>query len=314
MSGEPAIAVRGLTKSYGRISAVDGIDLAIGRGEIFGLLGPNGAGKTTTILMILGLCDRTAGSVSVAGFDPARQPLEVKRRVGYMPDSVGFYDYLTARANLRYSARLQGLDARMADRRIAEALGRVRLEDVADRRVSTFSHGMQRRLGLAEIWLKRAEVAILDEPTSGLDPQSTRELLDMIRQLKAEGIAVLLSSHLLERVQTVCDRVALFNRGRVVLQGSVGELSQAVLGGDSIVDLDAEGADLTAALAAVPGVKKVERGDGHGRWRVFSDGDVRAALAAAAVKAGGHMTRLALEEPSLETIYARYFEERDRAA
>lgn len=314
MSGDLVIEARGLVKRYGSVTAVNGIDLGIKRGEIFGLLGPNGAGKTTVILMTLGLSDRTSGTISVAGFDPARQPLEVKRRVGYMPDSVGFYENLTARANLRYSARLLGLDAKEADRRIADALKRVRLDGVVDRKVSTFSHGMRRRLGLADIWLKRAEVAILDEPTSGLDPQSTHELLDMIRLLKAEGIAVLVSSHLLERVQTVCDRVALFNLGRVALQGTVAELSRSVLGGDTIIDIETSGGgDLTAPLSRVPGVKKVTAG-GSGNYRIFANGDIRGEIAAATVDSGSKLMRLALEEPSLDAIYTHYFEEKSRAA
>ena len=169
---DTVIEARGLTKIYGGHRAVDAIDFSIRRGEIFGLLGPNGAGKTTTILMMLGLTETSAGSVDVLGFDPVRQPLEVKRRVGYLPDAVGFYDHLTARENLRYTARLLGLPRREAETRIADAMESVKLADVLDKRVSTFSRGMRQRLGIAEIAMKRAEVAILDEPTSGLDPHS----------------------------------------------------------------------------------------------------------------------------------------------
>jgi ABC-2 type transport system ATP-binding protein len=179
--------------------------------------------------------------VRVAGFDPVRQPLQVKRRVGYMPDSVGFYDNLSARQNLRYSARLMGVPPAEANERIEAALAKVRLAEVADRRVTTFSHGMRQRLGLAEIWLKRAQVAILDEPTSGLDPQSTHEFLDMIRELRQENVAVLISSHMLDQVQSVCDRVALFSSGSIVLQGSVRELASQVLGGHSVVVVEASG-------------------------------------------------------------------------
>ena len=144
---------------------------------MFGLLGPNGSGKTTTILMLLGLTEPTGGSVRVLGFDPLRQPLEVKRRVGYLPDLVGFYDHLSARENLAYTARLAGHRLRpTADGRIGRALARVGLAAVADRRGRTYSHGMRQRLGLAELLVKQAEVAILDEPTNGLDPQATQEL------------------------------------------------------------------------------------------------------------------------------------------
>ena len=313
MSTDDVIVATGLVKHYGAAIAVNGIDLSVKNGEIFGLLGPNGAGKTTVILMLLGLTDRTGGSVTVAGFDPARQPLQVKRRVGYMPDAVGFYDRMTARQNLTYTAKLAGIERGEAKSRIAEALDRVRLGDVADKRVSTYSRGMRQRLGLAEIWLKQVDVAILDEPTTGLDPQSTHELLEMIRHLKAAGIAVLLSSHLLERVQTVCDRVALFNKGKVVLQGTVPELAKAVLGGGSVIEIDAMGDGVAAALGRVPGVTSVTPIE-TGRYKVFAARDVSADLAAAVMAAQGRLIRLAVEEPSLDAIYTRYFEEQSRAA
>jgi ABC-2 type transport system ATP-binding protein len=313
MTGDFVIDARGLVKHYGKAVAVDGIDLAVKKGEIFGLLGPNGAGKTTVILMLLGLTDRTGGTVDVAGYDPARQPLQVKRRVGYMPDAVGFYDNLTARENLAYIAKLAGIDRGVFKSRISAALERVRLSDVADKRVSTFSRGMRQRLGLAEIRLKQTQVAILDEPTTGLDPQSTHELLEMILQLKAEGIAVLLSSHLLERVQSVCDRVALFNKGKVVLQGTVPELAKSVLGGGSIIEIDASGDGVGAALGQVAGVTKVESVSSH-QYKVFATRDASADLAVAVMAAHGRLIRLAVEEPSLDAIYTRYFEEHSRAA
>ena len=175
------------------------------------MLGPNGAGKTTTILMLLGLTDISGGEVRVVGFDPAREPLSVKRRVGYLPDTVGFYDQMSAADNLRYTARLIGFKKAEREEKIAGALERVGLAEQADKRVGTFSRGMRQRLGLAEILMKGAQVAILDEPTTGLDPHATSELLGVIRGFKAEGVSVLLSSHMLERVQSICDRVALFN-------------------------------------------------------------------------------------------------------
>ena len=165
------IEARGLLKVYGSQRAVDAIDLDIRRGEIFGLLGPNGAGKTTTILMMLGLTEISGGSVAVLGFDPVRQPLEVKRRVGYLPDQVGFYDNLTAANNMRYTARLIGLGPQEREEKIKASLAHVGLADVADNRVGTFSRGMRQRLGLAEILMKDAQIAILDEPTSALDAE-----------------------------------------------------------------------------------------------------------------------------------------------
>ncbi len=304
---ENVIEARNLTKRYNGTAVVKGISFAVARGEIFGLLGPNGAGKTTTILMLLGLSDISDGEARVLGHDPVREPLAVKRRVGYLPDEVGFYDNLTAASNLRYTARLIGLGPDERETKIEESLAHVGLADVADKRVGTFSRGMRQRLGLAEILMKDAQIAILDEPTSGLDPQATIELLEIIRKLKTHNVSVLLSSHLLERVQTVCDRVALFNEGNLALIGTVPELGRQVLGGGFRVEVEAEGQGLAEKLAAVPGVQKVETA-GANRVRLLAERDVRPEAAAAVVQAGGRLLRLSVEEPSLEAIYTRYFQ------
>ncbi len=310
---DPAIEARGLSKHYGSNKAVDNIDLVIERGHIYGLLGPNGAGKTTTILMLLGLTESTSGSVSVLGHDPLREPLQVKRRVGYMPDSVGFYDNLTASENLRYSARLAGVPRGEIEDRIVNGLERVRLADVAKRNVGGFSHGMRQRLGLAELIMKQAEVAILDEPTSGLDPQSTHELLDMIRGLKESGVTVLLSSHMLEQVQSVCDHVLLFRSGKIAIQGTLEELAREVLGGGYAIHVEAEGADVEAALKDIDDVVDVTS-DAPGRYRLNAKSDIRSAVAKRLVERGANLLRLNVIEPSLDEIYARYFESQPVAA
>jgi ABC-2 type transport system ATP-binding protein len=301
------IEAKNLTKRYDGVAVVDGISFSVARGEIFGLLGPNGAGKTTTILMLLGLSDISDGQARVLGHDPAREPLAVKRQVGYLPDQIGFYDGLSAADNLRYTARLMGLERAEREQRIRASLGHVGLADVADNRVSTFSRGMRQRLGIAEILMKEAQIAILDEPTSGLDPQATVELLEIIRDLKKQGVSVLLSSHLLERVQSVCDRVALFNQGKIALIGTVSELGREVLGGGFRVEVEAEGQGLAERIAAIPGVQQVEPA-GANRLRLLATGDVRPEAAAAVVAAGGRLLRLSVEEPSLEAIYSRYFQ------
>jgi len=315
MSETPVIAARGLTKRYGKATVVDGIDFDVAKGEIFGLLGPNGAGKTTTILMMLGLTDVSGGAIRVLDHDPARDPLAVKRRVGYLPDQVGFYDNLTAFDNLVYTARLMGIPKAERDRSILDALGRVRLSDVAEKRVRTFSRGMRQRLGLAEILMKRAEIAILDEPTSGLDPQAIVEFLEMIHGLKREGVTVLLSSHLLDQVQRMCDRVALFQSGRIVLMGSVPELARQVLGTGYVVEIEADadaGIDLEGRFGAIAGVTAVAR-TGADRYRVTTDRDVRAEIARAVVAANGALRRLSVDAPSLEAIYTRFFQKQASA-
>jgi ABC-2 type transport system ATP-binding protein len=307
MIADPVIEANSLTKNYGSAVAVDRISFSVGRGEIFGLLGPNGAGKTTTILMMLGLTEISSGDVRVLGFDPAREPLSVKRRVGYLPDTVGFYDNMTAADNLRYTARLIGFRSMEREKRIAAALDRVGLAEFADNPVGTFSRGMRQRLGLAEIVMKGAQIAILDEPTSGLDPHATAELLGIIRAFKAEGVSVLLSSHLLERVQSVCDRVALFHAGRIALMGSVSDLGRQVLGGGYVVDIEADGIGLPERLALIPGVSGVEK-TGIGKIRLHADRDVRPEAAAEVVAMQGRLKYLGVQEPSLEAIYTRYFE------
>jgi len=307
------IAAQGLTKRYGKAVAVDEISFGISKGEVFGLLGPNGAGKTTTILMMLGLTEISSGQVSVLGFDPARSPLEVKRRVGYLPDSVGFYDHLTAVENLAYTAKLMGLSLAERALRIADALSRVRLTEVAHQRVSTFSRGMRQRLGLAEIIVKRAEIAILDEPTSGLDPQATIEFLELIGELKRGGTTVLLSSHLLDQVQRICDRVALFQAGRILMTGTVAELAVQVLGAGFVVEVEAEGNGIARRLSTIPGVTRVDTVAAD-RFRMTAERDVRPDAARAVVAVNGALRRLSVDAPSLEAIYARAFQRKPAGA
>jgi ABC-2 type transport system ATP-binding protein len=316
MAGEVVIRAERLTKRYGANLAVDHIDLEVGAGEIVGILGPNGSGKTTTILMLLGLTEPTGGRAVVAGFDPLRDPLEVKRRVGYMPDQVGFYDGLSARDNLAYTGRLAGFPRHEIDERFADAMERVGLGAVARDRVRTFSQGMRQRLGLAEVLMKRPSVAILDEPTTALDPHSTQEFLEMIRALKADGTAVLLSSHHLDQVQSVCDRVALFNRGRIALAGTVTDLAGRVLGGGHVIDVEARGPGVAERLAAIPGVVRVQelgpRQD-SGRYRVDCQRDLRAEISRR-LASEVELVGINFAAPSLNEVYNRYFEEARHAA
>jgi ABC-2 type transport system ATP-binding protein len=304
------LEARGLTKRYGDFTAVNNLDLAIRKGEVFGLLGPNGAGKTTTILMLLGLTEPSEGQVSVLGFDPSRQPLSVKARVGYMPDQVGFYDELTARENLSYIAKLNGIPRTQLSQRIDEALERVHLREVVDHPVSTFSRGMRQRLGLADVLIKRPQLIIMDEPTQGLDPELAREFLDLIRSLKEEGITILLSSHLLPQVQVICDRVGLFSEGRMVLQGTVSELARKVLGGAYRIQVQADGpvTKMKEVLQGLPQAVNVRRVDGN-RYEVEAQNDVRADAANAIIRAGGRLHELNIEAQNLDEIYRRYFEE-----
>jgi ABC-2 type transport system ATP-binding protein len=319
---ELAIQTHRLTKAYGELVAVDNLDLSIRSGEIFGLLGPNGAGKTTTILMLLGLSEPTSGRAEVVGFDPTRQPLEVKRRVGYLPDDVGFYAELTGRQNLRYTAALNGIEKHEANDRIGELLEQVGLAEAADRRVEQYSRGMRQRLGLADALVKDPSVVILDEPTASIDPAGVTEVLALIQTLAREnGVTILLSSHLLHQVHQVCDRVAIFNKGRILAQGRMAQLAEE-LAGDKLeleVGLDGPADQVEAALRSVSGVISVSR-DPHdpGLWRVTGPQSIRGHLAVDLAARGMGVRQLRRVGDDLDEIYLRYFQRdeggRDHAA
>ncbi|MBA2700828.1 MAG: ABC transporter ATP-binding protein [Chloroflexi bacterium] len=298
--------------------AVDHLDLDVHAGEIYGLLGQNGAGKTTTILMLLGLTEPTEGSARVVGLDPARGPLEVKRRVGYMPDSVGFYGDLSGRQNLRYTARLNRIDRADAERTIGAVLEQVGLSDRADDPVENYSRGMLQRLGIADALVKDPDVLILDEPTTAIDPLGVVEVLDLLRRLVAErGMAILLSSHLLNQVQSVCDRIGIFSAGRLIGHGSMAELAARFGDGRTQLELGLELADgderarAAALLTAIDGVAAADPGPRPGDpWliTVRQPGEaaaVRAAILRVIAEAGLPLVSIRSNVPSLEDVYRR---------
>ena len=259
---DPVIRTRGLTKKYDTLTAVNRLDLEVFPGEVFGLLGQNGAGKTTTILMLLGLSEPTSGEAYVMGLDPEFEPREVKRRVGYLPDAVGFYGGMTGRQNLRYTARLNGLSKAEATRAIDEVLEQVGLTGRADDLVETYSRGMRQRLGIADALVKSPDLLILDEPTTSIDPLGVVEILDLLRRLVDErGIAILLSSHLLNQVQSVCDRIGIFASGRLVGIGTVEELARMFGDGTAVIEIGFE----LATPADVERAGTTLRGDQVGR-------------------------------------------------
>ena len=230
---EPMIEIHGLSKRYGSQMAVNNLTLQVQKGEIFGFLGPNGAGKTTTILMLLGLSEPTSGMARVCGFDPTREPLKVKRVVGYLPESVGFYEDMTAIQNLRYVGRLNGVRDGGLTEKIQWVLELVGLAAEGKKRVGAYSRGMRQRLGIAEVLLKDPQVVFLDEPTMGLDPDGTQRMLDFIQSLSREkGMTVFFSSHLLDQVQKISDRVGIMLKGNLVAAGPIQELAKQKLGVD----------------------------------------------------------------------------------
>jgi len=313
---EPVVRTRGLTKRYGSLTAVDRLDIEVHPGEIFGLLGQNGAGKTTTILMLLGLTEPTSGQARVMGLDPTREPRRVKRRVGYLPDAVGFYGGLTGRQNLRYTARLNGLRGAEAEGSIDDVLEQVGLLDRANDPVEQYSRGMRQRLGIADALVKTPDLLILDEPTAAIDPLGVVEILELLRRLVDErGLAILLSSHQLTQVQSVCDRIGIFAAGKLVGQGTVEELATTFGDGTATIEVGLELADeaeVARAAEVLSKVKNVESttppGDRRGSWLLTvrpaaEEGQVRQAILVAAVEHGLHLTAIRPIVPSLDDIY-----------
>jgi ABC-2 type transport system ATP-binding protein len=233
VKGQSIIETEKLTKRYGAQTAVNELDLQIREGEVFGFLGPNGAGKTTTLLMFLGLTEPTSGKVNVCGFDPKRDPLRVKERVGYLPENVGFYDDMDARQNLQFVARLNRIPDEISAPRIDSWLKEVGLFEEVEKKVGIYSKGMRQRLGIAEVMIKEPRLIFLDEPTIGLDPDGTNRMLDLIHSLSREkNITVFLSSHLLDQVQRICDRVGIMIKGNLVAVGPIEDLAKKKLGLD----------------------------------------------------------------------------------
>lgn len=317
---EPVIELVELTKKYGELTAVDHLNLTINKGEIFGLLGPNGAGKSTTILMMLGLTEPDYGTAKILGIHAATSPVEVKKRVGYLPDSVGFYDNMSGLENLVYIARLNRFPAGVAKEHAMQLLERVGLAEAAGKKTGKYSRGMLQRLGLAEVLIKNPGIIILDEPTLGIDPKGVKEFLELIVRLsREEGLTVLLSSHHLHQVQQVCDRVGLFVRGKLIAEGNIASLSERLFAGDLFiieagVIIPQEG--LNGAPAAIVrlqeqllGMEGVKSAGYHGGLlRLSCTRDLSAVIAKTIVTAGIGLSSLSKKAHGLDDIYSRYFE------
>ncbi|MDO8956706.1 MAG: ABC transporter ATP-binding protein [Deltaproteobacteria bacterium] len=231
MNGRNVIETQELTKVYGEQVAVDHLNLKINEGEVFGFLGPNGAGKTTTLLMLLGLSEPTSGKAWVCGFDPTREPLKVKRLVGYLAENVGFYDDMNAVQNLLFISRLNGIPDDLASNKIKELLKIVDLEVDPKKKVGEYSRGMRQRLGIAEVLLKDPQVVFLDEPTLGLDPDGSIQMLELIRSLSQDKkITVFFCSHLLDQVQKISHRVGIMIKGHLVAVGRIEDLAKEKFG------------------------------------------------------------------------------------
>ncbi|MFC2012667.1 ABC transporter ATP-binding protein [Chloroflexota bacterium] len=308
---KPVVETIDLTKAYDNTTVVDGLNLAIPEGEIFGFLGPNGAGKTTTILMLLGLTEPTSGTARICGHNSNRDPLEVKRISGYVPERIGFYEDLTAVYNLTYTARLNGLSADVTTRRIDEALGIVGLADVSRREVGTYSRGMKQRLAIADVLIKMPRVAFLDEPTSGIDPEGVVEVLDLISRIaKEQKMTIVLSSHQLAHVQRICSRVGIMSKGKLVVDGPLDKLGRDALAGGKFVievQLTEVTSDIIGCIKKVDGVTAVKRSDDT--LLVSCNEDLRPQIARVIVEANGLLVQMKIQSYALEDIYMKYFTE-----
>lgn len=304
------IETKDLCKKYGDIVAVDGLNLQVEEGTVYGLLGPNGAGKTTTILMLLGLTEPTSGKAFVAGYDASRNPLKVKSIVGYLPDNVGFYDELTGEENLLYTAELNGIGRNEALASIEKLLSRVGLNGDGKRKVSEYSRGMRQRLGIADVLVKNPQLIIMDEPTLGIDPEGIHELLALITSLaKEDGKTILISSHLLHQIQQICDKVGIFVKGKLIASGTIDELGQQLISANQLVlELKAVPHDnsLIDLCKAIEGV--IESRRENDMLLLECDRDVREDLVKTLAGEGYYPIHLNLRGVSLDSIYLRYFQ------
>lgn len=307
---EPIIQLENISKKYDHHLAVNDLTLSIQKGEIFGLLGPNGAGKSTSILMMLGLSEPTSGMAKVCGVNSTNNPLAVKRRVGYLPDDLGFYEQMTGLENLLFTASLNGIPRPAAEERANDLLQQVGLTEAAHKKAGKYSRGMRQRLGLADVLIKNPEVIILDEPTLGIDPKGVQELLNLIKQLnKKEGITVLLSSHQLHQVQQICDRVGIFVNGQLIAEGDVENLAKQLFLQDSFVihaSMTPVSESLLLGLENLDGVKRVEQ-NGE-QITIYSETDITPEVAKVIVTEGAQLYYIRKKNYGLDEIYHRYFE------
>ena len=302
------IEVQHLTKQYGPFTAVDNISFKVERGEILGFLGPNGAGKTSTMRVLTGYMPPTEGKALVAGYDVLEQPLEAKRRTGYLPETPPLYPDMSVREYLAFCARIKGVPSADRKARIATVMERTRIADMAQRHCGKLSKGYRQRVGLAQALLHNPDVLILDEPTAGLDPKQIIETRKLIRELAGDH-TIILSTHILPEVSQTCQRVVIINKGRVVAVDSVENLTTRAGSSSSVfVQLDAPGADVLPVLQSVEGVSRVDvsnTADRVGGFEIFTDAgrDVRRAVAAAVVGRGWGLLELRLMRRSLEDVF-----------
>ncbi len=303
MSGAAPIEARGLVKRYGEITAVDGVELTVERGDVFGYLGPNGAGKTTSLRMLLGLIRPTEGSARLFGRDPHEVGARALEGVAGFVEGPRFYPYLSARKNLRL---LGDLDGGVPPARIDEVLEVVELTDRATDRVGGYSHGMRQRLGIAASLLREPQLLLLDEPATGLDPAGMRDMRELVKRLASEGITILLSSHILAEVEELCNRVAIIRKGRIIYEGRLDELLRSAGGGYRLRASDNERAREVLRAHGIDGIEAV-----NGDLRFQADESAVATATVALGKAEIGIASLVPQTATLEELFLGMTEPHD---
>jgi len=296
------IEVQHVSKRYGRVTAVDDVSFRVERGEILGFLGPNGAGKTTTMRILTGYMPASEGKAIVAGFDVFANPLEAKRRTGYLPETPPLYPDMTVREYLDFVGRIKGVAPKERKARVVEVMRKTHVHDMADRHCSKLSKGYKQRVGLAQALIHNPEVLILDEPTAGLDPKQIIETRQLIRGL-AGSHTIVLSTHILPEVAQTCQRVVIINKGRVVAVDTPENLTNRLTGAETMfIQVDAPAGEAGPALASIPGVTRVVASDGDGTFEVESENgtDIRRELARTVVTRGWGLLELRPMRMSLE--------------
>jgi ABC-2 type transport system ATP-binding protein len=302
------IEVEGLTKRYGRQTAVDGITFNVRKGEILGFLGPNGAGKTTTMRILTCFLPPTGGSARVAGYDVFENPLEVKRRVGYLPETPPLYPDLDVETFLDFVAKVKGVAAKDRKGKVADAVEKCRLGDVRTKLIGKLSKGYRQRVGLAQAILHNPDVLVLDEPTSGLDPKQINETRELIKGLGGDH-TIILSTHILPEVSMTCGRVVIISNGRVVAEDTPDNLTHRLKGAGSLtLEVRAAAGPVFDLIRTVPGVLNIRQREGSGDVTTFeveavAGKDLRAELARAVVQKGFDLLGLNQVGMSLEEVY-----------
>ncbi len=302
--GAAVVACSGLRKAFGERVAVDGVSFAIAEGECYGLLGPNGAGKTTTISLLCGLLAPDAGEVLVAGAALTPRTIAPKAAIGYVPQEVALYPELTARENLVFFGRIYGLRGARLRARAAWGLELAGLTDRADDKVDSFSGGMKRRLNIAAGLLHEPRLLVLDEPTVGVDPQSRNAILETVAQLSAEGLSVLYTSHYMEEVERLCDRVGIIDEGRLVAEGARHDLVAAIGQADRVeVAVDGQADPLVRAYRDLDNVLDATAVPGGIALNAVGGARLLPALVATAGSLGATLTSVEVTEPNLEAVF-----------